>query len=188
VNGKKEIKMMPENIIGAAVSVSNEDEKALEKCIAFLKGIGINVIYRTIPANTFLPGLSIEGGCIIIDREKLLYPGDILHEAAHIAIVPAAERAGLDAASIATRPDNQAEEMMAIAWSYAACVYLQMDPYFVFHDNGYKGGGSYIADNFKEKRYFGLPMLQWKGMAVDEKNAAIQGIKPYPFMIRWMLD
>jgi hypothetical protein len=145
-------------------------------------------MYRKIAAGSFLPGLSIEAGCIVIDRDTLCYPGDILHEAAHIAIVPAADRATLDAASIGARPDTQAEEMMAIAWSYAACVHLQMDPYFVFHDNGYKGGGSYIADNFKEKRYFGLPMLQWKGMAADEKKAAELNVAPYPTMIKWMLD
>jgi hypothetical protein len=179
---------MSEKLTGTTLSVSDEDKKALEKCIAFLNGIGIKTIYRSIPAVTFLPGLSIEAGCIIIDIEKPCYPGDILHEAAHIAIVPVADRATLDAASIGARPDNQAEEMMAIAWSYAACVYLQMDPYFVFHDNGYKGGGSYIADNFKEKRYFGLPMLQWKGMAADEKKAAELNVAPYPAMIKWMLD
>lgn len=165
-----------------------EDEITWEKCIAFLNCIGIKTIKGKIPAGSFLPGLSIREGCIIYDMETLKYPGDILHEAAHIAIVPAADRPGLDAGTIAGRPNQEAEEMMAIAWSYAACIYLQMDPYFVFHDNGYKGGGSYIADNFTAKRYFGLPMLQWKGMAADEKKAAALGIAPYPFMIKWILD
>jgi hypothetical protein len=163
-------------------------EKTLELCIEFLHSIGIKTIDKKLTATTFLPGLSIEAGCIVIDRETLCYPGDILHEAAHIAIVPAADRHTLDEAAISERPDREAEEMMAIAWSYAACIHLNLDPHFVFHDDGYKGGGSYIADNFKEKRYFGLPMLQWKGMAADEKKAAELNVAPYPSMIKWMQD
>ena len=31
----------------------------------------------------FLPGLQLENGAIIIDPEKLFYPGDIIHEAGH---------------------------------------------------------------------------------------------------------
>lgn len=163
-------------------------DSALEKCISFLNSIGIKTVDGKLPDDTFLPGLSIEGDCIVIDRQALKYPGDILHEAAHIAVVPAAERPGLNAASIGTRPNREAEEMMAIAWSYAACIHLGLDPYFVFHDNGYKGGGSYIADNFAEKRYFGLPMLQWKGMTLDEDNAAKQNLPAYPQMLKWVLD
>jgi hypothetical protein len=163
-------------------------DRNLETCIAFLNSIGIKTFYRKLATGTFLPGLSIEQGCIIIDRDSLKYPGDILHEAAHIAIVPAADRSTLDEAAIAKRPDRDAEEMMAIAWSYAACLHLELDPYFVFHDEGYKGGGSYIADNFNKKNYFGLPMLQWKGMAADEKKAVELNVDPYPAMIKWMLD
>lgn len=163
-------------------------EKNLDTCIAFLHSIGIKTFYRKLETDTFLPGLSIEQGSIIIDRDVLKYPGDILHEAAHIAIVPAAERDTLNEEAIGKRPDREAEEMMAIAWSYAACMHLKLDPYFVFHDEGYKGGGSYIADNFNNKNYFGLPMLQWKGMAVDEKKADELGVAPYPFMIKWLLD
>jgi len=167
---------------------STGDQQSLDQCISFLRRIGINTRFATIPEDSFLPGLSIEGGCIIINREKLLYPGDILHEAGHIAVVPAAERAFLNAASIAQRKDREAEEMMAIAWSYAACIHLGLDPYFVFHEEGYRGGGNYIADNFNNKNYFGLPMLQWKGMTADEKNALRLNVAPYPHMIKWVLD
>ena len=160
----------------------------LQKCISFLHEIGIETRFEKLEEPCFLPGLSICNGTIIIDKEVLMYPGDILHEAGHIAVVPAAERASLTASAIEKREQREAEEMMAIAWSYAACMHLCLDPYVVFHDNGYKGGGSYIADNFGSKNYFGLPMLQWKGMAADEKNALQLNIAPYPCMIKWMLD
>ena len=102
--------------------------------------------------------------------------------------MPAAERLTLTASAIEKRENREAEEMMAIAWSYAACVHLGLDPYIVFHDDGYQGGGSYIADSFSNKNYFGLPMLQWKGMAADEKNAPGLHVAPYPHMIKWMMD
>lgn len=163
-------------------------EEYLQKCIAFLHEIGIGTTFEKLEGTCFLPGLSIKNGKIIIDREQLLFPGDILHEAGHIAVVPAAERQCLDASAIEKREHREAEEMMAIAWSYAACIHLGLDPYIVFHDEGYQGGGSYIADNFGNKNYFGLPMLQWKGMALDEINACKQNLQAYPHMIRWVLD
>ena len=163
-------------------------DEYLEKCIIFLIEIGIKIKFEKLTEACFLPGLSIHNGAIIIDREALAYPGDILHEAGHIAVVSAAERPALTASAIEKREQREAEEMMAIAWSYAACIHLGLDPYVVFHDEGYKGGGSYIADNFNNKNYFGLPMLQWKGMAADEKNALLLNVAPYPYMIKWLLD
>ena len=163
-------------------------KEELEKCVDFLNSIGIVTIYQQTGGSTLLPGLLIDKGVIYINLETLKYPGDILHEAGHVAVVPLSERHTLNEHSIGLRKDHQAEEMMAIAWSYAACVHLGLDPDFVFHDEGYKGGGSYIADNFSNGNYFGLPMLQWKGMAVDEKNASIQDVLPYPHMQKWVLD
>ena len=168
--------------------INKSAEESLNKCIEFLQQIGIIVREERLAVDSFLPGLSIQEGCIIIDRESLKYPGDILHEAGHIAVVPAAERVGLTATLIEKRASREAEEMMAIAWSYAACIHIGLDPYFVFHDDGYKDGGGYIADNFKEKKYFGLPMLQWIGLTADEKTAGILQIEPYPHMLKWLRD
>ena len=177
-----------ENVDPLSIHHILQNHDALEKCILFLNGIGIATSFRQLDPGCFLPGLSIENGCIIIDKDLCKYPGDILHEAGHIAVVPAADRQTLNASAIEKRSDREAEEMMAIAWSYAACIHLGLAPYFVFHDKGYKGGGNYIADNFREKKYFGLPMLQWIGLTADEKNAARIGILPYPFMIKWLRD
>ena len=156
------------------------------KAVSFLQSIGIDVVYKTILGKTFLPGISIENGAIAIDKDKLKYPGDILHEAGHIAVVPAAERNTLSEHDIAERANSNAEEMMAIAWSYAACVHLDIDATFVFHDEGYKGGGSSIADNFKQGRYFGVPMLQWTGMALENNSETEPGKPVYPAMLQWL--
>ncbi|MBL7703170.1 MAG: hypothetical protein JNM14_13035 [Ferruginibacter sp.] len=160
----------------------------MQKCISFLNAIGIETRFEKLDEPCFLPGLSIHNGIILIDTELLTYPGDILHEAGHVAVVPLAERSTLTASTIEKREQREAEEMMAIAWSYAACVHLELDPYVVFHDEGYQGGGSYIADSFSNKNYFGVPMLQWMGMTADEKRAKELQVTPYPFMLKWVLD
>lgn len=179
---------MIKNITEYENDIRGGSAQILNKCVDFIELIGIKTSYYELPASTFLPGLSIENGSIVIDMQKLKYPGDILHEAGHIAVVPTAERSSLTAKAIERRENNEAEEMMAIAWSYAACIQLDIDPYFVFHDGGYKAGGAYIAEAFGNKKYFGLPMLQWIGLTADEKNAKILGVKPYPYMIKWLCD
>jgi hypothetical protein len=156
------------------------------KSVDFLKSIGIPFHFRPIETDCFLPGISIVNGEIVVDLEKLKYPGDILHEAGHIAVVPAMERSTLNEDAITKREHRDAEEMMVIAWSYAACVYLDIDACFVFHDHGYKVGGSGIADNFKTGNYFGVPMLQWVGMALEKKNEAHPGKPVYPAMLQWL--
>jgi hypothetical protein len=157
-----------------------------DKTVNFLRNIGIPVHFRPIATACFLPGISIVNGEIEVDTERLKYPGDILHEAGHIAVVPATERNLLNEHTISEREQREAEEMMAIAWSYAACVYLGIDPGFVFHDEGYQGGGSSIADNFRKGHYFGVPMLAWVGMALEKKNEEEPHKPVYPGMLRWL--
>jgi hypothetical protein len=159
-----------------------------EKSVDFLRSIGIPVHFRSFDGKSFLPGISIMNGEIVVNRETLKYPGDILHEAGHIAVVPSTDRSTLSEESIAKREMREAEEMMAIAWSYAACVHLQIDGGFVFHDEGYKGGGSYIAESFGNGNYFGVPMLQWVGMALEKKNGADPGKPVYPALLKWLRD
>jgi hypothetical protein len=168
------------------IKYSIEVQNNLDSVISFLRSIGVNTQYQNIETDCFLPGISIENGGLIIDKEKLKYPGDILHEAGHLAVVPAEDRATLNEHDIALRPQREAEEMMAIAWSYAVCVHLGIDSRFVFHDDGYKGGGSSIAENFENKQYFGVPMLQWVGMTLEDKNAAEHGKPAYPVMLHWL--
>ena len=153
----------------------------------FLISIGIDVIRRPATDSPFLPGLELENGKIIIDPDKLLYPGDILHEAGHLATMPRDVRE----ATSGWLPDNDANrggEIMALAWSYAAALHLGIDPAIVFHPAGYKGESETILSAFAKGTYIGLPGLQWKGLACDEKKAKEFNILPYPNMIRWVLE
>ena len=151
-----------------------------EKLAAFARSIGIDVRAASLPEPTFLPGIDIRCGTVLVDESRLLYPGDILHEAGHLAVTAPAER---NAPQLSPTP---AEEMTSIAWSYAALRHLALDPAVVFHDDGYKGGAASLIENFTAGRYFGVPMLQFYGMALEPKRAAVIGIEPYPHMLRWL--
>jgi hypothetical protein len=163
------------------------DEMALlDQCIEFLHSIGIETTFRKIANKSFLPGLLINKGMIIIDKDKLEHPGDILHEAGHIAVVPGIDRSSLSERNIINRKNRETEEIMAIAWSYAACIHLFIDPFFVFHEQGYRGGRDYITDSCRLKSYIGLSMLEKIGLTVNEKNAKRLNVPSYPHMIKWL--
>jgi hypothetical protein len=155
--------------------------------IDFLKLAGIEIILQPIDHPGFLPGLQLINGKLVIDNEKLLYPGDILHEAGHLATMPPGIRETMND-TLLNDDLNQGGEMMALAWSYAACVYLDMDPHIVFHQAGYKGESENIIKNFTEGRFLGLPLLQWVGMAYDEQRAKELNFSPYPNMVRWLRE
>jgi hypothetical protein len=75
--------------------------------------------------------------------------------------------------------------MVALAWSYAACLHIGIDPKIVFHENGYKGQSEFLLQEFASGNYIGLNLLQWMGMAYDNKNAQRLNVPPYPHMVSW---
>jgi hypothetical protein len=151
-----------------------------ERLAEFVRGIGIEVLADSLLQPTFLPGLDIRHGAIIVDEPRLEQPGDILHEAGHLAVTHPAQRSAL------TLEANPGDEMTSIAWSYAALRHLDLDPAIVFHASGYKGGSASIIENFMAGRYFGVPPLQLYGMTAEPRRAAEIGVPPYPHMLRWM--
>lgn len=162
-------------------------DQLLEKIVGFVLEIGISVKYGSVPSEKeFLPGICISNGGLIVDKATLKYPGDILHEAGHLAVISSEERQKIDGVLDTNTDKSAGEEMMAIAWSYAAAVHLNIDPSIVFHEYGYKGGGATIVKNFSEGRYFGLPLLQWVGLTLDNENAAEKKQQPYPSMLTWL--
>jgi hypothetical protein len=148
----------------------------------FLRSINLTVRAGNLPGPTFLPGLQIQHGALVVDESRLLDPGDLLHEAGHLAVVPPDRRASMHVDAGA----DAAEEMMAIAWSYAVTVHLQLDPAVVFHEHGYRGDAAALIDNFTHGRYIGVPMLQWVGMTLEPPRARERGLPPYPHMLRWL--
>jgi len=153
----------------------------------FFGQIGIKAEFGSVPDTTFLPGILIDAGRLIIDIEKLKYPGDLLHEAGHIAMVPSADRSLMNG-NIETDSPVDTMELGAILWSYAALKHLNLPPEFVFHKEGYKGDADWLIEQFEGGTFIGLPLLQWMGLAYDTKNAANFNVEPFPFMLKWLRD
>jgi len=158
----------------------------IELVLHFFEEIGIEAEFRTLTESTFLPGIKIEAGRLIIDKDRLAYPGDLLHEAGHIALVPHSERPQLMDDIEGDLPPGQSLEIGVILWSFAALRYLNLPLPFVFHEGGYKGQSKWYIEQFESGMYIGLPLLQWMGLAVDKKKAAEQQVKPFPFMLKWL--
>jgi hypothetical protein len=146
--------------------------------LSFLGGIGIGVAVDALP-HSFLPGLTVRDGGLVVDPERLKWPGDLLHEAGHIAVTAPDQRASLSAV-----PDDPGEEMAAIAWSWAAAMAIGLAPEILFHDE-YRAGGRSLIENFSAGRDVGVPMLVWFGMTGGWKPRE-EGCAVYPRMDRWL--
>jgi hypothetical protein len=150
----------------------------------FLRAIGLEVAAGSAPERTVVPGIWIEQGALLVDEARLLFPGDLLHEAGHLAVMAPLRRAQ----ATGDVGGDPAEEMLAIAWSYAAALEIGLAPEVVFHEAGYRGGAAELLENFAAGRYLAVPLLQWLGMAYDEATAREQGAEPYPRMRQWLRD
>ena len=159
------------------------DGPVTARIVRFLEQTGLAVRWELLEEPTRLPGISIDRGALVVDRSRLQYPGDLLHEAGHLAVIPADERAQL----VGDAGSDPAREMMAMAWSYAALRHLRLDPAVVFHEGGYGRGSRSLLANFSSGRYVAVPMLQWLGMTADAERAVELGVEPYPNMLRWLL-
>jgi hypothetical protein len=135
----------------------------LERILAFLDEVGVAVREEPIDAPTFLPGIRVTGGVLVFDRARLDWPGDLLHEAAHVALTSAARRNALDDALDAEPPDAIGE-VEAIAWSFAAATRLGLPLEQLFHPDGYRGQSQALALSYSLGVYPGVAGLAALGL------------------------
>ncbi len=147
-------------------------QPAAQAIVAFLDQIGLTVGIGANLGETFLSGLAIRGGEIAIDPAVRVWPGDLLHEAGHIAVTEAAARAELD-----QPPADGGTEMAAIAWSVAAAHACGVGLDVLFHQEGYKGDAAWLRGAFEAGKPFGVPLLTWYGLTSDAE---------FPAMRRWL--
>ena len=149
--------------------------------IDWLRQIGLTVRLAPLDAGTFLPGVTLEPGGLIVDPERLLYPGDLLHEAGHLATMLPSQRSstGSNAGS------DMGDEIAAQTWSYAATVHLSLAPEIVFHTSGYHESAARLIEIYRDGKA-GVPLLQWMGLTLDRTQAAASSVPSYPHMIRWL--
>jgi hypothetical protein len=146
----------------------------------FVRSVGINVLPASSLLTTNFPGLDIQHGAVLVDESRVVYPGDILHEAGHVAMTEPSERS-----SLRLTPTG-GQEMATMAWSYAATIHLKMDPSLVFYPASYDNFGLGLVEIFGAGKYIGVPLLQRYGMAVEPKNAGARNAPPFPHMLKWL--
>jgi len=148
------------------------------RIVAFLRQVGIPVEVATLDHETFLPGVAVAGSGLRVDPARLAWPGDLLHEAGHVAVGdPDRRDQGVS--------DDPGEEMAALAWSFAAAAHMGLDASVPFHEGGYRGGGKTLAEMFSQGGYVGVPMLAMWGLTVEPHRAKATGERPFPHMLAW---
>ncbi len=174
--------------------------KHLKSIVRFLTDIGFVVEESSRSSEGFLPGILVYGMHLYIGPE--LSPGDLLHEAGHIAIVPKMFRSFLkgDVEGSLDKYANeyikthfnpncdedpiirgllQCGEAEAIAWSYAAAIAAGIPPTSVFHSAAYDGEGESIIFALSMSAHPGINGLQAANMTT---------VKMFPKMKKWLQD
>ncbi len=159
-----------------------------QKLATFLIEIGLEVIPTKFNRETFLPGILIKDGKILVDEENLQFPGDLLHEAGHLAVAPANVRNRLSDEVELPEFNMDSIESAAMIWSYAAALHLEIDPRIVFHKSGYKGNAESLLFNFSLRVFLGVNVLEEAEMTVTGEKANKLNIAPFPKMLKWLRD
>ena len=132
----------------------------------FLEAIGIAVEAGPV-GESVIPGMTVRLGRVRVDPQIAAYPGDLLHEAGHVAVSDPARRATIEAI-----PVDPGDEMAAIAWSVAAAKACGTALETLFFDDGYKGNAGALRAAF--------------GMTAEPRRAAEWGVPAFPEMTRWL--
>jgi hypothetical protein len=148
-----------------------EREEIITRIFSFLDKIGIAFEEAALDEPVFMPGMTIRNGKLIVDKQTLKYPGDLLHEAGHIAVTPAERRNKMNGE---ITKENAGEEIATLLWSYLAAHEAGIPPEIVFHPDGYKGDSEWLLDNFNKKTYIGLPLLTWMKIVVKDEDGELR--------------
>jgi hypothetical protein len=160
----------------------------LNTILTFLDEIQLSATEGFVSPDSFLPGIRIAGGTLVFDRAALRWPGDLLHEAGHIAVAPASLRSSLDDALDSAHSVANAGEVEATAWAYAATVHLRLAPSVLFHEGGYRGHSAGLIMSYSYGVYPGAFSLAQAGMTFVGADAERAGVPPYPRMARWLRE
>ena len=163
-----------------------EQTTHLQQILHFLKEIGIPVVETTLPTDTFLPGLDLGANCVLVDFNQLKYPGDLLHEAGHLAVTTPEQRNAIGTDQLQQPFPDDGEEIVTLLWSYAAAVHIGLPLEVVFHPDGYKGQSDWLIELFESKTYSGLPLLEWMGLTLGPDLALAEGKQAFPVMQHWL--
>jgi hypothetical protein len=162
------------------------NHKIQTRIVEFLRGIGIAVREEAIVGDSFLPGVTIEKGELIFDRARNTWPGDLLHEAGHLAVLPFTLRTTVGGNLPDTVLAAHAGEAEATAWAYAALREIGLPAEVLFHEGGYGGNSAGLLFTYGAGVYPGAAGLSATGMAAAPAEARSGRAKAYPAMLRWL--
>ncbi len=154
--------------------------------VDFIAGIGLDIAEETLPADTFLPGVALRDGGLRVDPDALVWPGDLLHEAGHLAVLPAAMRGMANDDLAVEFGVDHAGELEAMAWAWAAVVELGLPPDVLIHEGGYNGKSRDLLQMYTFGVYPGLQGLCATGMTAAPGFAPEPLPVRYPRMLRWL--
>jgi hypothetical protein len=181
--------------------VALKHAETLTPILAFLEDIGLACSPGDVDAGSFLPGVVIRDGALHYETDRLSSPGDLLHEAGHLAAVPACWRGQIqgdvDASLVALadiHPDAAGvihTDLFPIAWSFAAARHIGIDPACIFDAGGYGatagGDPAILAAQLECGLFPGIMMLAQAGLcAAPPPFGDGQDPAPYPHMKRWL--
>jgi hypothetical protein len=155
---------------------------------AFITRIGLPIAEQALAADTFLPGIALRDGGLLVDPDQLIWPGDLLHEAGHLAVLPASMRTEAHDDDLSHADVEHAGELEAMAWAYAAAVELALPVEVLIHDGGYHGKARDLLQMYTFGVYPGLRGLCESGMAAAHGFTPDCGPLQYPKMLRWLRD
>ena len=188
--------------------------EALEPIVAFLRGIGMQVEFGEGGLDGFLPGVNIHAGVIHVHPETVMGPGDLLHEAGHMIVLPRrywpsmnrdmqadieallAEQTARDGTPdpVLTRAARQGE-IMSQAWSSAVVLHLGLPRECLFFPGSYKHtdyqGIHPMLDWIERGTHYGplnLAQAGFTGFSGMFAYMGDNGLAPFPQMAKWTLD
>jgi hypothetical protein len=154
--------------------------------VDFLRSVGIDVLEGVLPGTTFLPGIAIRSGRLLVDAERLIWPGDLLHEAGHLAVLPAADRQLADDDRPNPADAEAGGELEAMAWAYAASVAIGLPLDVLIHDGGYLGNAAGLRQMYEVGIVPGLRGLCDAGLTEAQGFTPNPGPVRYPAMLHWL--
>lgn len=181
-----------------------------EKAVAFVRSIGLAVrdAGREELTGSFVPGIRIEAGGLVVDVENV-FPGDVLHEAGHLATIPEAFRPEangtlgavsrnmtryLDAhpEGLACWPEDplcrailQCGDTEATAWQYAAAQHIGLPDAWLFPPGSFDGNAEETLLRLKWGRDMGINGLQAAGWTKVHAHGN-PALPLYPQLAFWL--
>lgn len=169
---------------------------------AFLQHIGLDVRIEE-GARGFIDGVRIDKGRLFVDPKCPV--SGLLHEAGHLAIVPAQfrphlsgdlreaflrmfeelDRQGLDPDHPLSRAVVQASDPEATAWAWAAGEHLGIPPQRRILDAEYEGTGNIVRFQLQRCAYLGIHGLSHAGFCATRALLAKPEKPAYPKLAFW---